>query len=90
MSFPKPQKIIDGKLYKLRFRFETKAKAESSAKYQRMVYNSRIGYSIKVVKLSKDQWGMVDWDVKKWATYEYMGFLPKDTHAGMGLDVIFG
>ena len=82
---PKSQKIIDGKLYKLRFRFSNKRKAEESAEYQRHVHSSRLGYSIRVVLLPKDQRGMVDWDKKKYATYEYLGFVPKESTGGLSL-----
>ncbi len=83
MAFPKKTKIIDGKLYKLRFRFPVKKIAEESAKYQRAVHSSRIGYSIKVVELPPDQWGMVDWDKKKYATYEFLGFPSREITGGL-------
>ena len=88
MGLPKTRKIINGNFYNLKHRFETKEKAENSAKYQRMMRNFRRGYSIKVVKLPKDQWGQ-SWDIHKWATYEYEGFVPKDVDEGRGLGALF-
>jgi hypothetical protein len=89
MTFPKKYKIINGKLHKLRFRFETKKKAEDSSRYQRRFHSTRMGYSLIVVKLPKDQWGMVEWDRKPWATYEYLGFVPHDPYVGQGLSALF-
>jgi hypothetical protein len=85
---PKQQKIIDGKLYTFKHRFETKSKAEDSAKYQRMMHNFRTAYSIKVIKLPKDQWGE-SWNTHKWATYEYLGFFPENPTPGRGLGALF-
>lgn len=87
-KLPKPQKIIDGKLYTFKHRFKTKSKAESSAKYQRMMHSFRRGYDIKVVKLPREQCGE-SWDIHKYATYEYLGFFPENKTPGRGLGALF-
>jgi len=89
MGFPKKYKIINGLVHTLRFRHETKKKAEDSVKYQKMLHSTRMGYSLVVVKLPKSEWGMVDWDRRPWATYEYLGHIPHDPHAGQGLAALF-
>jgi len=89
MAFPKQYKVINGLLHKLRFKFQTKATAVDAAKYQRIMHSSRMGYSIVVVKLPRSQWGMVDWDRRPWATYEYLGHIPHDPDAGQGLAALF-
>ena len=88
MRLPKPRKIIDGKFYNLKHRFKTLVRANESAKYHRMMRNFRRGYSIKVVKLPKEQWGQ-SWDVHKYATYEYLGFFPENKTPGRGLGALF-
>lgn len=88
MSLPKSRKIIDGKIYTFKHRFETIAKAKDSAKYQRMMHNFRRGYSIKVVKLPREQWGL-SWNIHKYATYEYLGFFPENKTPGQGLGALF-
>jgi len=46
------------------------------------------GYSIKIVKLPRDQWGQ-SWDIHKYALYEYLGFFTENKTPGQGLGALF-